>query len=224
MKLNIRNQTFIIALRMVYSIVSIMGKGGIRLLCIYLLIAVTSCTKRTTVHEGQHYTQIDSLTDTYLNLQDSLLITWNVMVKDENEKLRSMHEVLLSMGNSALFSKDQIELLEQRLEQVERIRFNQKTMSNPHVVEEYDFASNSLISEIISLAESNPSFVQQRELQSIVDYIKVADQRVEFYRSDYDLIAQKFNLFLDTYESKLKEIDQHATNDKRPLFQVASDN
>jgi hypothetical protein len=189
-----------------------------------LMISWVSCTKRTTVHEGQHYTQIDSLTETYLNLQDSLLITWNVMVKDENEKLRSMQELLHIMAGSGLFSKSQVEPLEQRLEQVERIRFNQKTMSNPHVVEEYDFASNSLISEILSLAESNPTFIQKRELQSLIDYIKEADQRVEVYRSDYDLIAQKFNLFLDTYESKLREIDQQATKDKRPLFQMASDN
>lgn len=188
------------------------------------LVGWSSCTKRNTVQEGQHYTQIDSLTDTYLNLQDSMLITWNVMVKDENEKLGAMHELLHNMSSSDLFDKEQVEPLEQRLEQVERIRFNQKTMANPHVVEEYDFASNSLISEIVSLAESNPLFIQKRELQNLIDYIKVADQRVELYRTDYDYIAQKFNLFLDTYDSKLKEIDQHATNDKRPLFRMASDN
>lgn len=187
------------------------------------LASWVSCTKRTTVHEGQNYTQIDSLTDTYLNLQDSLLITWNMMVKDENEKLRSMHELLQNM-TTAGFNKSQVEPLTERLEQVERIRFNQKTMSNPHVVEEYDFASNSLISEIVSLAESNPAFIQKKELQSLVDYIKVSDQRVNYYRSDYDYIAQKFNLFVEKYETKLNEIDQNANNDKRPLFQMASDN
>ena len=203
---------------------SIAEKRGISIVLICCLTGWVACTKRTTVHEAQSYTQIDSLTDTYLNLQDSLLITWNVMVKDENEKLRSMRELLQNMSNSNSFDKAELMSLEERLEQVERIRFNQKTMSNPHVVEEYDFASNSLISEITSLAESNEEFVQKKELQSLLDYIKAADQRVSFYRSDYDYIAEKFNLFLDKYNGKLKEIDQNASKDKRPLFQMASDN
>ena len=183
-----------------------------------------SCNNRTSALERNNYTHIDSLTDTYLNLQDSLLIAWNVMAKDENEKLRSIHEVLQAMSSSDLFNKNLVASLEQRLEQVKRIRFNQKTIANPHVVEEYDFASNSLISEIVSLAESNLTFIQKKELQSLIDAIKEADQRVNYFRSDYDFIAQKFNLFLDNHQSHLKEIDQNAVNGKRPLFQMASDN
>ena len=183
-----------------------------------------SCNNRTSALERNNYTHIDSLTDTYLNLQDSLLIAWNVMAKDENEKLRSIHEVLQAMSSSDSFNKNLVASLEQRLEQVKRIRFNQKTIANPHLVEEYDFASNSLISEIVSLAESNLTFVQKKELQSLIDAIKEADQRVNYFRSDYDFIAQKFNLFLDNYQNHLKEIDQNAINGKRPLFQMASDN
>ena len=187
-------------------------------------VVASSCTNRTSVPDHNNYTHIDSLTDTYLNLQDSLLITWNLMVKDENEKLKSMHELLQTMTSSEFFDKSQIVSIQQRLEQVERIRFNQKTMSNPHVVEEYDFASNSLIAEIVSLAESNSTFIQKKGLQSLIDYINVADQRVNYYRSDYDSIAKKFNLFLDAHEINMKDIDQNATHEKRPLFQMASDN
>lgn len=183
-----------------------------------------SCNNRTSALERNNYTHIDSLTDTYLNLQDSLLIAWNVMAKDENEKLRSIHEVLQAMSSSDSFNKNLVASLEQRLEQVKRIRFNQKTIANPHIVEEYDFASNSLISEIVSLAESNLTFIQKKELQSLIDAIKEADQRVNYFRSDYDFIAQKFNRFLDNHQSHLKEIDQNAVNGKRPLFQMASDN
>lgn len=201
-----------------------MKKSGVKLLFICSVTALASCTIKTTVRETHNYTQIDSLTETYLNLQDSLLITWNVMVKDENEKLRSMHELLHSMTISDVFDKSQLMALEQRLEQVELIRFNQKTMSNQHVVEEYDFASNSLITEIVSLAETNSAFVQKKELLSLIDYIKVADQRVNFYRSDYDFIAQKFNQFVEKNKVHMREIDENSSNDKRPLFQMASDN
>jgi hypothetical protein len=211
-------------LRILYTIVSMMKQNGIKLLFICSVAALASCNNKTTVPETSNYTKIDSLTETYLNLQDSLLITWNMMVKDENEKLRSMHELLHSMSISNLFDKSQLIALEQRLEQVELIRFNQKTMSNQHVVEEYDFASNSLITEILSLAETNSAFTQKKELQSLIDYIKVADQRVNFYRSEYDFIAQKFNLFVEKNKDQMIEFDQDSTNEKRPLFQMASDN
>ncbi len=199
-------------------------KSGIWLAIICAAAVWSSCNNRAAVLVKNNYTQIDSLTDTYLNLQDSLLITWNLMVKNENEKLKSMHELLQTMTSTDFFDKSQIVSIQQRLEQVERIRFNQKTMSNPHVVEEYDFASNSLIAEIVSLAESNSTFIQKKGLQSLIDYINVADQRVNYYRSDYDSIAQKFNHFLDAHEINMKEIDQNASHEKRPLFQMASDN
>ena len=211
-------------MRIQYTIESMMKKNGINLLFICSVIALASCTIRTAVPETHNYTKIDSLTDTYLNLQDSLLITWNVMLKDENEKLRSMHELLHNMTMSNAFDKNQLMALEQRLEQVELIRFNQKTMSNQYVVEEYDFASNSLITEILSLAATNSAFIQKKELQSLIDYIKVSDQRVNFYRSDYDFIALKFNQFVEKNKDHIKEIDQDSSNNKRPLFQMASGN
>jgi hypothetical protein len=197
---------------------------GVTLFFICSSAAMVSCNFRTTVHETHSYTQIDSLTETYLNLQDSLLITWNVMVKDENKKLLSLHDLLNNMAATRQFDKSQLKTLEQRLEQVELIRFNQKTMFNQHVVEEYDFASNSLISEIVSLAETNSSFVQKDELKSLINYIKIADQRVNFYRTDYNLIAQRYNLFVEKNKEQIKEIDGKSSNDKRPLFQMTSEN
>jgi hypothetical protein len=200
------------------------NQNGIKLLFICCIGALASCNNKAAIPETHNYTQVDSLTETYLNLQDSLLITWNMMVKDENEKLSAMHELLHSMSISNSFDKSQLMTLEQRLEQVELIRFTQKTMSNQHVVEEYDFASNSLITEILSLVETNSTFAQKKELQSLMDYIKVADQRVNFYRSEYDFVAQKFNQFVEKNKDQMNEIDQDSTNDQRPLFQMASDN
>ncbi|MBK5280140.1 MAG: hypothetical protein JJE09_14880, partial [Bacteroidia bacterium] len=80
----------------------------VKIFFIFCLVGLVSCTRRNPIRETSGYTQIDSLTETYLNLQDSLLITWNVMVKDENEKLRSMDELLTMMQGSGLFDKDQL--------------------------------------------------------------------------------------------------------------------
>ena len=188
--------------------------------CIGGLVA---CGGKTSGEKGGDFTKIDSLTETYLTLQDSMFQSWNVMVNDENEKIRSMHELLHTLLSLQPYDKNQLISLEKRLEQLERIRFTQKTMSNPHVVEEYDFASNSLISEIITMTESDPQFSTSNELQTLVDRIRVADQRVTIYRSDYDAATAEFNNFIEKYEDYLKEIDQNTHPQKRPLFQMASD-
>jgi len=181
---------------------------------------VAGCGHHRT-HTEKAFTKIDSLTETYLTLQDSILIAWNQMANDENKKLNSLHELVHGMMNSNQFDKTQIIALDQRLEQLKRIRFTQKSMINPYVVDEYDFASNALISEIISLAESSPSFSQESGYQSIIDYVKLADQRMAEYRSSYDSVTLRFNLFIEQYHGYLKEIDEYGTTEKMPLFQVA---
>jgi hypothetical protein len=197
---------------------------GINFLFAGCMAGLVACGGKGTIGTTGDFTKIDSLTETYLMLQDTMLQSWNVMVNDENEKVRSMHELLHTLLSLQHYDKDQLISLEKRLEQLERIRFTQKTMSNPHVVEEYDFASNSLISELIAMTETDSQFSTSNELQTLVDRIRIADQRVTTYRSDYDLATVEFNRFLERNIDYLKEIDQNSTPQKRPLFQMASGN
>ena len=115
-----------------------------------LCISCTKCNRQ----DKTSFTKADSLTESYLNLEDSLLHAWNVMAWDEKDKIKSMHEILRMMLEQGGFDKQQVRALEQRLEQLDRIRFTQKSLANSYVIEEYDFASNSLVSVILSLAEA----------------------------------------------------------------------
>lgn len=196
---------------------------GLKTCVICWTLGIFACVGSKTKTEQSNFTKIDSLTETYLVLQDSMLQSWNVMINDENEKNKAMHQLIHLLLASPEFEKEGLVALEQRLEQLERIRFSQKTISNPHVVEEYDFASNSLISELLSQIESAPNLQLNNKLQSLVDQIKISDQRVELYRSDYDSVASAYNSFLERYKSYLQEIDLNLNQEKRPLFQMASD-
>jgi hypothetical protein len=177
-----------------------------------------SCVKREKEAPTAVFTRIDSLTEAYLSLQDSMLHTWNVMMKDENEKLENVALLLQELKVAAGEEHTRIESLEQRLDQLSRIRFTQKTMVNPHVVEEYDFASNSLISEIIAIAESDPRFEQNTKMQQLTDWVKSADQRVPIYREEYDAVVDSFNQFLEKVKPYLQEIDDKNTGEKKVLF------
>ena len=181
------------------------------------------CGDKKASSENTAFTRIDSLTDTYLALQDSMLQTWNIMVNDDNIKVKSMHNLLHELMVSGPGDKEDLVKMEQRLDQLMRLRYTQKTMANADVVEEYDFASNSLISELISIAESRAEFTYNTTLQKLVDEIRAADQRVNNYRSEYDSVAMNYNNFLVRNKVYLKDIDQNDSFDKKPLFQMASD-
>jgi hypothetical protein len=183
--------------------------------------ALLSCGRSATSNEKTTFTHADSLTETYLSLQDTLLHSWNILTKDEQEKMAAVDAALSQLKKLALVDESQLASLGNRLDQLKQIHITQKTLSNPYVVEEYDFASNSLISEILSLAESNPTLLLNKDLTNLIDKIKLSDQRTSSYRLGYDSIAYQFNAFVEKNESLLKYIE-NGNLEKRPMFSVAS--
>lgn len=182
---------------------------------------MTGCEskEKAAVHD---FTKADSLTETYLALQDTMLQVWNSMIHDDNRKIKAMQHLLheLSVVNTA--NREELEHLEDRLDRLADMRYNQNSMSDPELVNEYDFASNALITELIALAESQKEFLYNPTLQKLVDSIRAADQRVISYREDYDVIASRFNRFIERNENLLQQIDSEEFR-KKPLFQMASE-
>lgn len=161
--------------------------------------------------------------DSYLWLQDSIHDVWNVMINDDNKKIAAMRHLLHELEISNAAEPEMIKSYEQRLDQLITRRYNQKSMADADLIEEYDFASNSMVTELVSLAESRSEFAYNTTLQKLVDEILAADQRVNNYRDQYDLIAKEFNTFLEANKAFLKDMEESQSLDKKPLFQMASD-
>jgi hypothetical protein len=68
-----------------------------------LLLLFLSCDSKKQ-QDGTTFTRIDSLTDMYLVLQDSLLDTWNLMIKDDNQKIKAMKSLLHELEVGGQFS------------------------------------------------------------------------------------------------------------------------
>jgi septal ring factor EnvC (AmiA/AmiB activator) len=193
---------------------------GIIVSCSFL--AFCSCEHKRNA-EATRFTKIDSLTETYLELKDSMLETWNTMINDDNQKIKSMHNLLHELKVSDPAQRKEFAKYEERLDQLENSRYTQKSMENTQLIEEYDFASNSLVTELISLAESQAQFAYNSTLQKLVEAIRTADQRVDNYREEYDRIATKYNRFIDEHKPMLKEIDDDTFLEKKPLFQMVAE-
>ncbi len=195
--------------------------SGILISCCGMTLLFCSGKKTTT--EETAFTKQDSVTDLYLAYQDSMLQSWNVMINDDNQKLKSMENLLHELQISNPGQKEQFDAFNNRLEQLWHMRYNQKSLGDPGVVEEYDFASNSLVSELLTLAEAQKEFAYNATLQAIAEDIRMADQRVMNYREDYDAIVTHYNRFIDRNKNFMTEINPNTMPEKKPLFQMVSD-
>ncbi|MCE2995340.1 MAG: hypothetical protein ACK5RG_00250 [Cyclobacteriaceae bacterium] len=182
---------------------------------------ILSCGRTATSSEKTNFTHADSLTETFLTFQDTLLHSWNRLAKEEHEKLDALEKALHGLIRLSAAEPTQITSLHNRLDQLKQIHITQKTLSNPYVVEEYDFASTSLISEVLSLMETNPTIISDQDLVDLIDAIKLTDQQIGEYRISYDSIATAFNSFIEKNRPFLKDAD-HNNLEKRPIFNVAA--
>jgi len=190
---------------------------GILIITVFILMG---CGEKPAASvQEPSFTKADSLTDRYLSFQDTLLQAWNMMINDDNQKIKAMHHLLHELMVSNPEDRDVFKSLEERLDQLMRMRYTQKSMQNPDVVTEYDFASNSMVTELISLAESKTEFAYNVTLQKLVEDIRQADQRIDLYRYEYDSVAQLYNQFLDQNQAHLKDIEPEHAPEKRALFQ-----
>lgn len=196
--------------------ISIFPALPIVLCCLFFL---NSCGKKTANETS--FTKVDSLTETYLVLQDTMLQAWNTMMHDDNRKLKAMNHLLHELGLTVPEKRDELNSLEERLDHLNSLRYDQRTMSDSERVSEYDFASNALVTELISLAESQKEFVYNPTIQKLVDSIRAADQRVNNYRAEYDRVASRFNVFIEHNKHSLKELEKDSVLEKKPLFQMA---
>jgi hypothetical protein len=193
-------------------------------LALLFVVALISCQEKKKSETSEvHFTKEDSLTERYLLLQDSMLHAWNLMMNDDNQKLKSMKHLLHEMAVGKQADEATLQSLQQRLDQLWRIRFTQRTMANQDLIEEYDFATNTLVTELLSLANNAPYFEQNTTLQSLVENITLADQRVLLYRNDYDAIVKQYNAFLQQHKELVKSIDDNSSLEDKPLFGMSED-
>ena len=197
-----------------------------RKIVVGLLIAIASKVLMSCgvnkASSSETFTKADSVTDQYLAYQDSMLQSWNVMINDDNQKIKSMHNLLHELLLISTDDRDQITKYEEQLDQLTRLRYTQKSMGNADVVEEYDFASTTLVRELISVAETTPEFASNTTLQKLVEDIRLADERVNNYRGDYDLIVMEYNEFLEENKTHLLEANRNDSLEKKYLFQMVS--
>lgn len=186
-------------------------------------IMLGSCSGNRTKQVETTFTTADSLTDQFLQFQDSMLYAWNRLMKDDIRKFRAMHELLHQLMANGHFDQGELIALEQRLNSLSILPITQESINDATRVEEYDFTTTALVTELISLAKSHQSFAEDPKLKEMVQDIILMDQRVEANRRYYDAMASGYNRFLEKHKQLAAEIGLHTPLTKKPLFEMVSE-
>jgi hypothetical protein len=193
--------------------------GRLSALFLVFMSGMICCAKRGDIYHTT-FTKADSLTDTYLALHDSVLRSWNMMIHDDNQKIKAMHNLLHELQVTS--SLDTFNVYEEKIDQLKGLRYDEESMSDPKLIEQYDEASRQLTSELISISESRPEFHYNPTLQKLVQEIRVAEQRIALFKSEYDVITKRFNTFLRANKSYLSDVGAKDSLEIRPLFQSSA--
>jgi hypothetical protein len=176
-----------------------------------IIMAGASCSTSSTLRERTHFSRTDSLTDVYLVLQDSLLQSWNRIIRTEIDRTQALNNIVDDMQRTTLISEEEWKAYRSTLEQLERIRFTQKSMNDPHVIEEYDKACAELVRQLTMLS------IASAQMQSAADELASFNESNIYYRRYYDSLAYEFNSFLQVNSVDLS-LDSNLHLEKKPTF------
>jgi hypothetical protein len=176
-----------------------------------IIMAGASCSSSSTLHERTHFSRADSLTEVYLVLQDSLLQSWNRIMRTELDRSAALNSIIDNMQRTTLINDEEWKAYRTTLEQLGRIRFTQKSMNDPHVIEEYDKACGELVRQLTVLS------IASAQMQKAADQLASFNESNVYYRRYYDSLAYEFNTFIQVNSVDLS-LDSNLQLEKKPMF------
>lgn len=197
---------------------------SLSLLSVLFIFTAISCNnhpdKKTAVTD---FNEIDSLRATFLTIEDSLVHTWNVMINDDNRKMKSLYrlvqEVVFAGGVDTTITNN----LLQQVKQLKSKRYTSKTMADSDLIDYYDSSSNALVNSIITLATSHEEFERNIVMNEMIDEINQAEGKILFFRLDYDDVAKIHNIFIAEHKELMKDINSEYNPDKLPVFELPTE-
>ena len=190
---------------------------------VVLAIACVGCSSNKNRDGITSFTKIDSLRANFLAINDSLLHSWQVMMKDDNEKLDDMSRLLDEVSYTNNYDQAKLDDFRQRIETLKALRYNRKTMWDSELIDKYDEASHYLVNDLLTYSENHPDYSRFPTMATLVQDIREAHQRVLYFRIDYDEYAKEYNKFVTSYQDLLSEIDNTCDGKKKALFQLAAE-
>lgn len=198
--MKIRNNYFILALG---------------LLAVYLL----SCESRKTSVNGEG---VDSLMFKYQALIDSVDANWDIMIADDDDKHELMKRLLLEVSYTNNYDKARFQELTSLVDQLQTMRYDQRSMSESDLIDLYDSATWDLTDQIIRFAREHPRYADYPLMEELIDDINAMNNYVLMHRIHYDAWVKELNAFKERNAEKLIKEDPSIEKNAMPIFELSS--
>lgn len=165
---------------------------------------------------------MDSLMIKYVALQDSVKSNWETMIADDDRKHVLMNRLLLEVSYTNNYDKDRFNELKAQIDQLKSMRYDQNSMKNSFLIDQYDSMTWNVSDQIIEFARSHPRYVDFPMMEELIQDINAKNNFILIHRIHYDNWVKELNLFSNDNEEQLKERNPDYKDGDMPLFQLPS--
>ena len=138
-------------------------------------------------------------------LQDSVNQKWRNMMESDDQKLAITRLLLRELHGQPGRAETQLKGLEQANARLKTRRYNQATMGNSALIDQYDTAQDSLLNALYPVAAPNGG-APNENARNFVEGIQQLDAGVVGFRVQYDDAAKRYNNYLQLHQAELQSL------------------
>ena len=205
--------------------IHLMPKPGLNLvwaLAIALLVAACKGDKPKQPNNGAVIGEAE-LKLQYDSLYKTVMVAWDAMIADDDNKLFMMKRLLEEVSYTGNFNKSTYDSLTTQIEALYQTRYTMQTMADSDLIDRYDSLSANTSQAIKAFAQNNPEFGNYPLMDELIIDISEADNMVLLYRIKYDNAASDYNNFLATHQAFLNTLNYKQAPTKKALFTLQSE-
>lgn len=164
-------------------------------------IIISSCDSKK--ESSSDAIENDSLFIKYAALNDSVDKEWRIMITDDDDKHMLMRRLLLEVSYTNNYDKERFRELNELIDQLNAIRYDQKSMGNSASIDAYDSATFDLSDQIIMFARNHPRYDDFPLMAELIDNIHEKNNYILMHRIHYDTRVKELNSFKKSNRKKL---------------------
>ena len=184
-----------------------------------LVLTIFSCSNKKSPSGA---IEADSLLVKYKALNDSVNSNWAVMIADDDDKHILMKRLLLEVSYTNNYDKTLFKELNDLVDGLKVMRYDQKSMKNSASIDAYDSATFALSDQIILFARSHPRFADIPIMEELIDDINAKNNYILLHRIHYDSWVKELNLYKESNKENLLSDDPSVEIGEMPLFELPS--
>lgn len=198
------------------------------MMAIGVVITLNSCDTKPKIEE-KPATPVSVLSADSLKIQadavnDSLDLAWKKMERNDSTILADMKRLLQEVSYTPKHDIIKLKQLEQKLATLQTKLYTKESMADSRAIDNYDSASDSLVSDLAVFASSTPQIEKYTLIKELLNEISVANsaQTVATNRAHYDNWAKEYNKIVIENADGLKKLGEpYASMKVKPLFAIA---